>query len=292
MKKIIIYASAFSLIMLLIPYITVSSVNILPGNFTPETDDSAPTGSPDSANYPFESAEASAKSIPSSVSVYIKSEDKTEFMNTEEYIKGVVLAEMPSSFHSEALKAQAVAARSCLLYNMEYYKTHTIPPEHNGAVICTDYTHCSAWRNIQAELPQTAAKISDAAAATENIVMLYDGKPINAVFHSTSSGITESAGDVWGKDVPYLQSVASSGDELSPKYTSVYEADIQTFTETAEKNINGIDRNAPLFSDIKRSGAGGIISLKICGVQISGQEFRSAYSLLSTNADIKEENGK
>ncbi len=293
MKKLTTYITVFSLIVLFLPYIVVSAIKRGAEPDVSEYTDTAYFSDTDDNTEPeVETISHNVSSVPSSVSVYIKNEDKTVFIDTDEYIKGVVLAEMPSSFHSEALKAQAVAARSCLYYNAEYYKTHQIPPEHNGAVICTDYNHCSAWRDIAGAGDEEKGKISEAVDATKDIVMLYDGSPINAVFHSTSSGTTESAEDVWGKNIPYLQSVASMGDDLSPRYTSVYEADLQKFRESAEQNIKGVDWNNPLFSDIKRSSAGGIISIKIGGVEISGSEFRRIYSLLSTNADIKEEDGK
>lgn len=285
MKKIFVYIVLLTLAMIFLPYIIISVMDKGESGFPPEVSDEY-----------TQTAQISGSTdivpLPSSVSVYIKADDKTEVLDTEEYIKGVVLAEMPSSFNIEALKAQAVAARSCLYYNIEYYKTHSIPAEHKGAVICTDSTHCSAWRDITKETAETARKVSEATELTRNIVMLYDDKPINAVFHSTSGGVTERAEDVWGSDIPYLQSVASFGDDLSPRYTSLYDETLQTFKQTAENNIEGTDWSKPVFSDIERSSAGGIISMKIGGVEISGTRFRSIYSLLSTNADITETDGR
>lgn len=291
MKKIIIYVLLLTLAMIFLPYGIMLVMNKGKSDFPPNVSDGY-LEETFHLEEPENLSDGGSVPMPSSVSVYIKGEDKTVFIDTEEYIKGVVLAEMPSSFNIEALKAQAVAARSCLYYNIEYYKTHSIPAEHKGAVICTDYTHCSAWRDITKETAEVIQKVGEAVDMTKNIVMLYDDRPINAVFHSTSGGVTEKAEDVWGKDIPYLQSVASFGDDLSPKYTSAYDETVQTFKETAEKNIEGTDWNNPIFSDIERSQAGGIISITIGGVKITGTKFRSVYSLLSANADITENDGR
>jgi len=142
-----------------------------------------------------------------------------------EYLKGVVSAEMPASFHEEALKAQAIAARSYILARMQGYMRDGTPDEHNGAMTCDDPAHCKAWTSTEKLKEQWGDsfdfywdKISSCTEQTKGIVMTYDGALVNAVFHSTSSGFTENAKDVWGGDIPYLASVKSEGDSLSPKY--------------------------------------------------------------------------
>lgn len=228
------------------------------------------------------------------VSVYIKKEDRVVEMDTAQYLKEVVAAEMPVDFHSEALKAQAVAARTYMVNRRNNGGTDI----HKGAHICTDSTHCKAWiaeserKEIWGEdAEEKWAKISRAVDETSGIIMTYEGKPISAVFHSTSSGKTENAVDVWGGDVPYLVSVDSVGDTESPKFNSELTLSVEDFRQTASKSIAGIDWSLGNFSEIFRSEAGGIRSLKIGGVAISGTTFRSIFSLRSTNAEITESNG-
>lgn len=232
---------------------------------------------------------------PQTVSVYIKSEDKVEEIAINEYLKRVVAAEMPVEFNEEALKAQAVAARTYLASHMQNEPSE----EHKGAVICSDYAHCQAYvseEDRKASWGENAdekwKKISEAVEETDGIIIKYGGEPISAVFHSTSSGKTERAADVWGSDFPYLQSVDSAGDERSPKYTGEVRLSVDEFKRIAEDNIEGIDWNSGLYSNIVRSDAGGIITLGIGGQTVKGTEFRSIFDLNSTNAEITEGGGE
>lgn len=228
------------------------------------------------------------------VSVYIKSEDKVEEMAINDYLKCVVAAEMPVDFNEEALKAQAVAARTYLVSHMQGEPSE----EHKGADVCSDYAHCQAYIS---EEERTASwgdaakanweKINGAVEATDGLIIKYDNKPISAVFHSTSSGKTERAADVWGEDIPYLQSVDSQGDERSPKYTSEVRLSIDEFKRIASENIEGVNWDNGLYSNIERSDAGGIITLDIGGQNIKGTKFRSMFDLNSTNAEINEGGG-
>ncbi len=229
------------------------------------------------------------------VKVYIKQEDKVCEMDTLQYLKEVVSAEMPADFHEEALKAQAVAARTYLVNRRRVPATDI----HKGADICTDSTHCKAWMSESERrkswgdmAEQNWQKIARAVEDTDGVIITYNGEPISAVFHSTSSGNTENAIDVWGGNIPYLVSVESPGDIASPKFASQKSYTLDEFKKLSEDNIKGLDWSKGLFSDIERSAAGGIINIKIGGVGIKGTEFRNIFSLRSTNAYINEENGR
>ncbi len=228
------------------------------------------------------------------ISVYIKNEDRVCDMEVEQYIKEVTAAEMPADFHTEALKAQAVAARTYLTNRVRVYKKSEPPSEHKGALICTDSAHCKAWISETAKREQWGdsqdknwQKISDAVDSTKNIIITYNNQPISAVFHSTSSGFTENAKDVWGGDVKYLVSVKSEGDIKSPKFNSESEFTVEEFKQIAESNIKGVDWNKGLVNNIERSEAGGIKSIEIGGVSIKGSDFRFMYGLRSTNIEIE-----
>ncbi len=228
------------------------------------------------------------------LSVYIKDEDRVEEMSKSQYLKEVVSAEMPANFELEALKAQAVAARSYLESRRSAYKVSGTPEEHKGAEICTDSTHCKAWiteskrRELWgADADKNWAKISRAVDETAGEVVTYNGEVISAVFHSTSSGKTEASKDVWGGDRPYLVSVESPGDKVSPKYKSQKEISLTEFKKIAEENIPEVDFSKGIIDGIKRSDAGGIMEVTIGGVRIHGTKLRSIYGLRSTNATIE-----
>ena len=233
------------------------------------------------------------------VTVYIKDEDRVADMQENQYLKEVVAAEMPADFELEALKAQAVAARSYLISRQNAYKASGAPPEHKGADICTDPTHCKAWMPEEKRRESWGKnakknwdKISRAVEETKDEVITYNGEVISAVFHSTSSGRTENSKDVWGGERPYLVSVESEGDIYSPKYKSEKEISLDEFKKIAEDNIEGVDFSKGIVGDTVRSEAGGIITVEIGGIAVKGTVFRKLYDLRSTNVNITVEGNK
>lgn len=207
----------------------------------------------------------------------------------DEYLAGVVAAEMPALFPDEALKAQAVAART---YSMNKL-AGSAPPEHKGAALCCDPSHCKAYKPLSAMAVNWGIssqvytdKIKNAVFITDGEILLYDDQPISAVFHSTSSGKTERAADVWGKDVPYLQSVKSTGEEESPRFSSRVELSPGEFSEKFKKlyiNADFSSNPANWFSDINRSSAGGVKTISVGGVPTTGNIIRNLCGLSSTN---------
>ena len=154
-------------------------------------------------------------------------------MDLNQYLWGVVAAEMPASFEEEALKAQAVAARTYSLHKAGNAANH---PE---ADLCTNYACCQAWisrEKAQANWGENAAaytdKITQAVAETNNQVILYEGQLISAVFHSSSGETTQDAVAVWGNSVPYLQSVESPEGEEVPNFHSQVTFTAQEFKDT------------------------------------------------------------
>lgn len=227
------------------------------------------------------------------ISVYINAEDKVIKMNKSQYLKEVVSAEMPADFHIEALKAQAVAARSYLDSRMSAYEKGQKPKEHKGADICTDSTHCKAWISQEDRMKSWGSdatanwdKISRAVDETSGQIITYNDEAISAVFHSTSSGRTENSKDVWGGERPYLVSVESPGDIYSPKYKSEKNVSISEFKEAISQNIKGVDFNKELIGTIERSEAGGIKNISVGGVSIKGSELRNIFGLRSANINI------
>ncbi|MBQ7976734.1 MAG: stage II sporulation protein D [Clostridia bacterium] len=245
----------------------------------------------------FTSGFRGRKSEPfNTVKVYIKNEDRVAEMDTSQYLKEVVGAEMPASFSYEALKAQAVAARTYLCSKISKGGD---APEHKGAPVCTDHNHCKAWLSEsdrrdkweEDKRDEYWKKISKAVEETAGEILTFEGKPISALFHSTSSGKTENAGDVWSEDVPYLRSVESRGDELSPKFYSELVCTEYEFKSKVSENVDKTDWNSGLYGNIVRSEAGGIKKITLGGVEVKGTTFRQIFGLRSTNVTI-EQNGE
>ena len=148
--------------------------------------------------------------------------DQVEEMDLGTYLVGVVRAEMPASFEQEALKAQAVAARTYTLYKIQTGGNHG-----DAADICTDSTCCQAYiseerarSNWGEDADAYEKKIEEAVTGTDGQAILYGGVPILAVFHSSSAGLTRAAGEVWINDLPYLQAVASPEAKDAPTTTA------------------------------------------------------------------------
>lgn len=136
-----------------------------------------------------------------------------EEVNIDEYLYSVVSAEMPANFHEEALKAQGLVARTYTIYKI------VNGSKHEGADICDLASCCQAWISKEerfakwndVECESNWQKIVSAVEATKGKIITYEGKPINAFFHSNSGGATETVANVWGgTNLPYLQTVATS----------------------------------------------------------------------------------
>lgn len=222
------------------------------------------------------------------ISSYIVEQNEVINIGLEEYITGVVAAEMPAAFEKEALKAQAVAARSYILS-----KTSSGQKHDNGADVCNNPSCCKAY--ITKEKMQEKwgedfdvfyNKIKSSVDETKNCVCLYDGKIINAVFHSTSSGKTENASDIWnGQSTPYLVSVVSYGEELSPKFKSSSSVTTEQFKNVIKAAFPDAEwnENSPIVDNIKRSDAGSILSLTVGNQTLTGADIRSLFNLRSAN---------
>ncbi|MEC9488492.1 MAG: stage II sporulation protein D [Halanaerobium sp.] len=224
--------------------------------------------------------------------VRVFNQDTKEYysLEMEEYIKGVVAAEMPASFELEALKAQAVAART-------YLVKHLLVKRGQGeeAVISTDFKVGQAWIS-PSELRQKWGiinyipywlKIQKAVNETEGIILTYDGEPISAVYHSDSGGRTEDAVYVWGQRFPYLKSLASPFDQVDPEYYRT-----MTFTGVQLISRLGVSGDKITIQVTKRSPSGRALEVKINDRIFTGIELRSKLGLPSTKFTLEDSEGK
>ena len=210
----------------------------------------------------------------------------------DEYIKGVVAAEMPASFPIEALKAQSVASRTYAVRAVENADKELNPSDIGQAFITVDKMKENWGENFETYY----AKICEAVDSTQGEIMKYDGEPILAVFHSTSAGETEKAGNIWNYDLPYLESTDSLGDTYAPNYQT-------TKTMSEEEIISSIKAKYPdfqanageLFESIvikERSEAGYITKISVGNMEFTGKQLREALGLRSTNFTVtKTEDG-
>ncbi len=222
------------------------------------------------------------------VTLTIQDGGTTEQMTLERYLTGVVRGEMPASFEMEALRAQAAAERSYVYYQLAAGRKDA----HPDADFCTDHTCCSAY------LSETAARekwggdfapwntrVEQAVSDTDGQVVLYNGRPILAVFHSSSAGRTAAAGDVWSGDLPYLVSVDSpEGEETVPNYYSTVtftaaEAKEKLLAAYPELKLSGTpDR---WFGAAAENGSGRVETVSVGGTDIEGTELRRIFGLRS-----------
>ena len=206
-------------------------------------------------------------------------------MALEDYLPGVVAAEMPADFPSEALKAQAVAARSYALYCAGGRK-------HGEADVCTDFACCQAWLDEPArearwgaDAARCAALIESAVRETAGQILTWEGAPVFAAFHSSSAGATEDCGAVWNP-VPYLRSVPSPETaETVPNFISSLRCAPLDFRDTILSACPEADFSGPPESwlgELRRDESGRVASAVIGGAEIRGTELRRLFSLRST----------
>lgn len=229
---------------------------------------------------------------PELIKVYNNKTNDVMVIDFEEYLKGVVASEMPAEFNIEALKAQAVSARTYLLYRLKKYPDGQ--PEHGEAPVCTG-VHCQAWSSkddlIQSHYEgwydEYKDKIEEAVESTRGQILTYEGKIIEPLYHSTSGGRTENSEDVFSAAVPYLRSVESPYEDESPRLNSSVIITTGEFIDKIESAYGDMDiTESNLDTKIvlgEVSQGGKIKTLIIDGTEISGRDMRALFNLNSTN---------
>ena len=248
------------------------SINSNPNNVSPPKEESVtPTPPTDSSENITE-----IEPIKTYVTVY-RSNGTIESIELEEYIIGVVAAEMPAAFNIEALKAQSVAARTYALKSIQEGKTLT---DNEKTQSYKDINQLRVmWGN---SFNTYYNKVKKAVEATKGLAILYNNNYIEALYHSTSNGYTESSYEVFGYSYPYLTSVNSSWDINASSF--LREA---TFTFDNLQKILGIDfnQNTPV-EILERNQSGRISSIRINENYYTGVELRNLLGLRSADFDI------
>lgn len=213
------------------------------------------------------------------IPVLVRIGEDTAEMEMDQYITGVVLAEMPASFELEALKAQSVAARTYT------WKAIDTGGKHGDGSICTDSRCCQGYISKERYLSMggveaSVDKIRQAVEETSGCVLMYEGELIEATYFSCSGGTTEDASAVWGTEYPYLQSVSSPGEEAAAFYTQTVVFTPEEFQSALGKELNGTPKS--WFHITTYTEGGGVAFMTIGAEVYSGAQLRSALGLRST----------
>lgn len=228
------------------------------------------------------------------IPIYLSQESRIEEVPIEHYVRGVIAAEMPISFELEALKAQAIAARTYIVHRMVKQDFSNVPVD--GAWVTDTIAHQAymtdeklreQWNDPEYE--QYMSKLNLAVMETQGIIATYDNQPINATFFSTSNGYTENSEDYWSNPIPYLRSVPSPWDEdLSPRfqetislpYTEVYQ---KLGMNSAQPTVGSTEAVQILeYTEGKR-----IKTMTISNQTFTGREVREKLGLNSSQFEWK-----
>ena len=214
------------------------------------------------------------------------SDGKVAEMETSDYLTGVVAAEMPAEYTEEALKAQAVAARTFLAFKKEKNAKEDYD-------ITADYTTDQAFLTEEElkekwadAFDENYAKVTKAVKATQNEMLYFNGKPIMSVYHAVSSGKTEGAENVWGEDYPYLTATDSIGDLLCPDYLSTVTVSADDFKKAFGEEIKLEGEAKGWLGKMENTESGTVSKIIIGGNEFKGSDLREKFSLKSSSFDL------
>ena len=214
-------------------------------------------------------------------------------MTMADYLWSVVAAEMPASFEPEALKAQAVTARTYTVWKMSAGEAN-----HPEADVCSDINCCQAWISREAAEAnwgtngaEYTEKIRAAVAETDGEIVTYDGAPIQAVFFSSAAGRTEDAVAVWGNAVPYLVGVDSpEGEADVPNYHTTVALPAEEFRTVFLAQYPVADLSgepSDWFGKRTLTASGAVASIEIGGITLKGTQVRTLFGLRSAHFSVE-----
>ncbi len=232
------------------------------------------------------------------VRLYVHAEDRVRVLDLEEYLVGVVAAEMPAEFPQEALKAQAVAARTYIVKRLA--AGGVANPAHPGADICDDPRHGQAWLSRE-ELKKRWGtvkyynyyyKVKEAVDATRGEVLVYNGQLIDPVYCASCGGRTENSEDVWKAAAPYLRSVPCPYD-ADPTPVQVASFSLEEVDRALGTNLAAVPASGgsgaggeferPAVKVLERTATGRPKMVEIGGRRLAAVAVRDLLGLRSTN---------
>lgn len=228
------------------------------------------------------------------IRVYMDRSKRIDEIELEEYVKSVLAGEMPAAFEIDALRSQAVAARTKVLFNKIKYDEEG-HPSHPGAEVCSS-VHCQVYKTVDQLKSQHGdswystywPKIVEAVDSTKGLVIVYNGVLVDPLYHSSSGGRTEDSEDVFSAAVPYLRSVESPYEETSNN-NYVSEVSISKFVSNLNKEFSCKLTNNNAKSSLKiieRSDGGRVSKIKVGDKVLTGRNVRDSLGLKSANFKI------
>ncbi|MFC7062237.1 stage II sporulation protein D [Halobacillus seohaensis] len=236
-------------------------------------------------NQPVSDTEIPASLSPFSINVMRTTSEKIENVPLEDYVARVVASEMPANFEIEALKAQALAARTYITQQLTegtpYSEQADVSDTTQHQVYKNDDELREQWKD---HYNQNIGRINQAVKETAGEIITYEEEPITAAFFSTSNGYTENSEDYWENEIPYLKSVESPWDEDSPKF---FDQKIVTLSSLeAALNVN-IEPGLKNFNLAKTPG-GRVAELSVGDKKFTGREIREKLELQSSDFTIEQ----
>ena len=285
MKKTIFLSLLAFVLSLCLPAPRQKSEQTSPGNL------SAPLHAVSEAVHNEEALPPCPVRLPDTLS--IQHGDALVKLSLEDYLFGVLAAEMPASFPGEALKAQAVAARS--------YAVSNAAGKHSAAAVCSDPGCCQAWKSDDElrtrwgeNYEANAQKIRAAVEATRSQILCYEDAPIFAAFHSSSAGRTEDCGAIWNAR-PYLVSVPSPETVADvPNYISTVSCWPIDFRDTLLSSYPSADFSGAedaWIGETQLDASGRVAEIVLGGAPVPGTVLRQLFSLRSTAFSLAYEDG-
>lgn len=232
----------------------------------------------------FESEPQTEESRPVALWIPVQTEGGVVDMQLEEYVLSVLLQEMPADFADEALKAQAVAARTYTL------RRFMLGYKHQSAAVCTEASCCQAFCTEGDFLAsggdeKVLERMRFAVESTRGEYVAFENEPIEATYFSCSGGMTEAAVAVWGQEVSYLQATESPGEEGAAHYQETL-----YFTKEALAKKLGVaftGASEGWVQNLTYTAGGGVDSVNLCGKEFTGTELRQKLGLRSTNVTFR-----
>lgn len=278
MKRILIVATILCTVILIIPTMLVVIVS---PSFETSALQSAPTEDGNQWEY------NPAQDV--SISVFRSQQEVIETLPLEMYVMGVVASEMNASFEMEALKAQALAARTYMVRHMLAPQDVDLP---EGAMVTDTIMH-QVYTDEEAlkekwgsDYEYFMSRIEEAVLSTQGQVLTYEGEPIDAMFFSTSNGYTENSEDYWENEIPYLRSVESPWDQRSPRFTS---ETVFTVEEFEQKLGVTLPDDQTVGTIVERTTGSRVAKVNINGTELTGKTVREELDLDSSDFQWRRE---
>ncbi|MFR8012156.1 MAG: stage II sporulation protein D [Clostridia bacterium] len=238
---------------------------------------------------PFSDSSDPAEAADGTFKILLSESGEVVTLSERDYLIGAVCAEMPPLYHAQALRAQAVASYTNA-YRMRAANRSNPDDSLKGADL-SDNTDSHQGYMTEQELRDKFGEnydkyvglVADAVDEVIGNIITYEGQPITAAFHAICSGRTESAAILWGKDLSYLQPVVSTGDKLSPDYSSTLVLTADQFREKAAA-LEGAELSGDAASWVGKaevSESQTVTQIAIGGKDFTGEQVRTAFGLRS-----------